>query len=81
MKNKTPRSFLVPSPKIELAKLERLFQVFDDVKKGIAYNKHEGTWSWFDRDEQDNGSAYHGGFPTALDAMLDAVEPYMEDSE
>jgi len=59
--------------------LERVFQVFEDLKKRLIFNKHVGTWTWVDRDEHDNPEAYHNGFPTAWAAMLDAVEPYMED--
>jgi hypothetical protein len=55
-------------------KLERVFQIFYDIKKTLSYDKHTGQWSWFDRDEP----AYpQGYFSTAYEAMLDAVEPYL----
>jgi len=58
---------------INPAHLERLFQVMQDIKKELAYDKHTGLWSWHDRDEPEVG---HGEFPTALDAMIDATKPY-----
>jgi len=69
------------TPTIPLAELERLFQICDDTKKAVAYNKHAGQWSWVDRDETDNPEAHHGGFDTALEAMQDAAAPYLEGDE
>lgn len=60
--------------------LERIFNVFYDIRKILSYNKSTGQWAWVDRDEQDNLEAYHNGFKTAFEAMQDAVEPYLADS-
>lgn len=66
---------------ITAVRLERIHQVFADLKKHLAYDKGTGTWSWVDRDEVDSIEAYHGGFTTALAAMVDATEPYLEDDD
>ncbi len=63
---------------IGLSKLERMFLILADIKKDTAYDKFSGTWSWFDRSEEDNLHAWHTGFSTNLEAVTDAVEPYME---
>lgn len=63
---------------IKKADLEYALRVFFDTKKVLAYNKHEDpSWSWKDRD----GECFDGYFPTALDAILDAVDPYLNHEE
>ena len=58
----------------EAGELEEIFKVFYDIKKELSYNKHTDKWSWHDRHE----SPYvHSQFDTALAAMEDAVEPYL----
>lgn len=66
---------------IEKSKLERLEQVAEDTKKVFSYNKHDGTWSWYDRDEAFNMDAGHHGFATRFLALLDAIEPYLIDGD
>jgi hypothetical protein len=52
--------------------------VADDTRKAFSYDKGTGYWAWFNRGEEPD---YHGGFATRLDALRDAVAPYMEDAE
>ena len=61
--------------------LERYMQIAQDTKKSFSYDKSDGTWAWYDRDEEDNIDAYHVGFSTFWEALLDAIEPYIEDIE
>jgi len=63
---------------VSLAQLERFEQIADDIKKVFAFNKHEGTWSWADKDEVVDPELHHGPFPTRFDALVDAVEPYID---
>ncbi len=58
--------------------LENLMLISEDTKKGYAYDKSNGTWSWFDRSERGNVYAYHTGFTTFFAALSDAVAPYLE---
>lgn len=62
---------------IKPTELERMFQIFEDTKKVLHYNKHQGTWAWADRGEV----AIYGEHPTALAALKDAIAPYLEESE
>jgi len=55
-----------------------MFQIMEDIKKRISYDKSDGTWFWFDRCDEGNPDEYNNGFPTALDATRNAVEPYLE---
>ena len=68
-------------PVIRVYDLDHMTKVAYDIKKSFAYNKHTGLWSWYDRGEEFNSGAWHGGFDTWLDALEDAVEPYMDDNE
>ena len=65
---------------ISLADLERYEQVLSDIKKVILFNKHIQKWFWVDKDCVNNLQEYHGPHETRLDALLDATEPYFEDS-
>lgn len=60
------------------AQIERIFSVFHDTKKTLHYLKGDG-WAWSDSDESGCQQAWQAGFTTAWAAMLDAVEPYLED--
>lgn len=64
---------------IPLVKLEHIFQIFEDIKKELSYDKHTGEWAWRDRDEPYENR--HDGHATALAAMLDAVEHYLNPEE
>jgi hypothetical protein len=64
---------------VSLDRLEYVGRVCEDVRKEFAYDKSAGTWSWFDRDEAENVAAWHTGFETRWDAMLDAAEPYLDE--
>jgi hypothetical protein len=59
----------------EAGELNEIFLVFYDIKKELSYNKHTDKWSWHDRDEL--ASSVHCQFDTALAAMEDAIEPYL----
>jgi hypothetical protein len=61
----------------EAGELEEIFQVFYDIEKRLYHDKHTDKWSWYDRDEEGVAEAYHTGFDTALAAMEDEVEPYL----
>jgi hypothetical protein len=55
--------------------LEELELVAMDTKKVFMYDKHTGGWFWGNRgDEPEN---WVGGFKTRLEALKDAVEPYL----
>lgn len=59
---------------IELEKYERIVQ---DTKKNIFYDKHVGKWYWCDGDATEYNR--DNGFDTRLDAVLDAIEPYLDE--
>lgn len=69
------------APHLARGHVEHVHRVFEDIKKRLAYDKSHGTWSWVDRDEYDNLDAYHTGFATALAAMEDAVEVYLNEED
>lgn len=59
------------------AGLESRMQVAEDTKKLFRFDKHTGTWSWYNKAEHEG----HGPFPTFFAAVVDATEPYFnEDS-
>jgi len=65
---------------ISAADLDRWEVIAHDTKKAFDYNKHTGEWHWRDRDVLVGD--HHGPFPTRLEALLDAIEPYtMGDEE
>jgi hypothetical protein len=66
---------------IESDVLEAKMKQFVDVKKDFAYDKSQGTWAWFDRDEKDNPDAWHKGFDSFYEMLSDAVEPYFGEEE
>jgi hypothetical protein len=55
--------------------LEEMELIAMDTKKEFVYDKHKGEWLWGNRGDvyQD----YFGGFKTRLEALKDAVEPYL----
>lgn len=59
----------------EAGELEEICQVFHDTKKELHYNKHIGKWAWTDKHEIVSDRFW--AFDTALAAMEDAVEPYL----
>lgn len=61
--------------------VERMELIAQDTKKVFSYARHSGTWSWANKDEADDLESWHDGFGTRYDALVDAVEPYMEDEE
>ncbi len=61
---------------LQIGEIEEMFQIFFDTKKVLSYNKHTGNWTWYDRDDSLQTSD-HGEFLTALEAVEDAVEPYL----
>lgn len=62
--------------KINIYNLERAMQVAHDLKKNFTYDKGQGVWYWFDRDEVDNPDGRVGPFATFLAALDDVCEPY-----
>lgn len=66
---------------ISAERLEYVSRICEDARKEFAYDKHTGSWAWFDRDEAENVSAWHTGFETRWAAMLEAADPYIEDEE
>jgi hypothetical protein len=60
--------------------LEDYESIFVDIKKEMHYSKCQGKWHYSDRGE-DHMENWSGPFDSRLDALLDAVEPYLEDSE
>ena len=55
----------------QLNKLERCERIAVDIKKSFHYNKYTGKWSW------EHDGIIHGGFDTRMEALYDAVEPYL----
>jgi hypothetical protein len=66
---------------ISVTRLEELMIIAKDVKKEFLYSKSTGQWQWFDRSERGNIDAYQGPFALFADCLVDAVEPYLEESE
>jgi hypothetical protein len=65
---------------ITVNELEILLRIFHDEKKELHFNPHEGVWYWNTR----HGGAYSGpagSYPTALEAIKGAVEPYLQGEE
>jgi len=59
---------------------EARLSIFHDTKKTLLYLKADG-WGWCDKDEKESGEAWHTGFATAWEAILDATEPYFDDED
>jgi hypothetical protein len=53
--------------------------IAQDTKKEFLYFKETGKWAWCNRGEEE--SDYYDDFPTRLDALFDAVEPYTEEQQ
>lgn len=70
-------NFEVMKLKLTPENLELVSQVMQDTKKEISYDKHTGAWSWYDKSERNNLTAWHRGYTSAWKAMLDATEPYL----
>jgi len=64
---------------ISCEQIERMMQIAQDIKKRFAYDKSSGLWFWCDRDEENDPMAEP--FSTFLDALKDAVEPYLHPEE
>jgi hypothetical protein len=60
---------------ISEATIEEMEQIACDTRKEFRYYKETGKWTWHNRGEE---SDWAGPFPTRLDALMDAVEPYLE---
>ncbi len=60
---------------IEKQTLERWMQIAQDVKKEFSYDKYYGSWYWHDRGDE----TLYGPQDTFLDALEDAIHPYLED--
>jgi hypothetical protein len=64
-----------------LESIEYMMRVAQDTKKDFSFDKAQGKWFWFDRDERNNADAYHGPFDRFASALADAVEPYLTAAE
>ena len=60
-------------------RLERYQQIAKDTKKEFHYSKDQGVWFWTDRGEALPTDPQP--CPQFWDALCDAVEPYVPDSE
>jgi hypothetical protein len=58
--------------------LERMEQIAHDTKKQFSYHKETGKWTWNNRGEEIIFATAEQ-FPTRLDALRDAVQPYIEE--
>jgi hypothetical protein len=58
--------------------LEEMERIAVDTKKSFVFIKHSCTWAWMDRDCEDSQDDWHVGFATRLEALQDAVEPYLQ---
>jgi hypothetical protein len=67
-------------PYIGLSRLDYLTRMLSDTKKVISYDKGYGKWNWVDPYCRDSQADYHCGFTTWLDAVVDAMEPYLNES-
>lgn len=63
---------------VSVALLERMMQIAHDIRKVCTYHVGSGEWFWHDRDEE---TELHGPFPRFLEALKDAVEPYLHPEE
>jgi len=61
--------------KILEEQLERYERIAADTKKECHYNKHTGYWFWCHRGDGMIPEAT--GFASRLEALLDAIEPYL----
>ena len=59
--------------------LERYERIAADTKKECHYNKHTGYWFWCHRGDGMIPEAT--GFTSRLEALLDAIEPYLNPEE
>lgn len=57
--------------------LEQMMLIAQDTKKEFVYVKDQGVWNWHSR----GGSDVYGPFDSFLSALIDAVEPYMNDDD
>lgn len=63
---------------IPIAQLEYLETLASETKKEFIYSKETGRWHWHNRGEDEWVST---GFTSRLDALMDAVGPYLEENE
>ena len=57
--------------------IDYLMVIAEDTKKEITYSKCSGEWYWNDRGDNYN----YGPHETFTEAVKDAVEPYLIESE
>lgn len=67
--------------KISKTKLEHYEQIAHDTRKIFYYDHHSGEWGWADKDDEDDAEAFTYGFATRLDALVDAIDPYINNEE
>lgn len=63
----------------QLCGIEEYMRIAQDTKKDFSFAKSIGKWYWFNRGYQHTDS--HGPFDTFFEALVDAVEPYLETEE
>tara|TARA_R110000868_G_scaffold193065_2_gene437738 strand:- start:62 stop:274 length:213 start_codon:yes stop_codon:yes gene_type:complete len=59
--------------------INRMLSIFFDIKKELVYNKFTDLWDWHDRGEGHCEEDYQ--FDTAMEAIEDAISPYIEVDE
>jgi hypothetical protein len=67
----------MPDVTIMKAELEQMMSIAHDTRKEFHYLKDTSAWSWQNRNEE----VRHGPFNSFLDALQDAVGPYMYDGK
>jgi len=65
---------------VELSFINRVFEIFMDTKKALHYNKCTGMWGWGSRSSAEDDTI-DTPFSTAWDAILDSVEPYLNEED
>jgi hypothetical protein len=64
--------------RIGLDELEYLEKIAVDTKKEFRYTKDTGLWYWYNRGDEETR---YEDYATRLDALRDAVSPYIEENE
>jgi hypothetical protein len=75
-----PTPVEVPTPPRQVS-LERKMQIFQDLKKTFRYSKDTGKWHWIDPYNRNVTGTESGPFDTFEAMLLDAVDPYIEESD
>ena len=66
---------------IPLDRQEKAERIAIDTKKQFAYDKHQGLWFWYHKEDEADIANWSCGFQTRKQALMDAVEPYLGNEE